>query len=123
MFRMYDTDKNGYLDQQEMDSIVDQMMIVAEYMGWETKELRPVSNNWIPVMVKPRIDEYLDPVWDDGGDRLWQWWHRHAGRVEKRWLDNNSTPRAARVRPGIVIIWYSAITGVEEETFFLLDIT
>ena len=28
---------------QEMDSIVDQMMTVAEYIGWETKELRPVS--------------------------------------------------------------------------------
>ena len=44
MFRMYDTDKNGYLDQEEMDSIVDQMMTVAEYMGWETNELRPVSD-------------------------------------------------------------------------------
>ena len=43
MFRMYDTDKNGFLDQEEMDSIVDQMMTVAEYMGWETNELRPVS--------------------------------------------------------------------------------
>ena len=29
---------------QEMDSIVDQMMTVAEYIGWETKELRPVRN-------------------------------------------------------------------------------
>ncbi len=27
-----------------MDSIIDQMMTVAEYIGWETKELRPVSN-------------------------------------------------------------------------------
>ena len=44
MFRMYDTDKNGFLDQEEMDSIVDQMMTVAEYMGWETNELRPVSD-------------------------------------------------------------------------------
>ena len=43
MFRMYDTDKNGYLDQVEMDSIIDQMMTVAEYMGWETNELRPVG--------------------------------------------------------------------------------
>ena len=43
MFRMYDTDKNGFLDQVEMDSIIDQMMTVADYMGWETNELRPVS--------------------------------------------------------------------------------
>ena len=33
---------NGYLDQHEMDLIVDQMMVVAEYIGWETKELRPI---------------------------------------------------------------------------------
>ncbi len=26
-----------------MDCIIDQMMTVAEYIGWETKELRPVK--------------------------------------------------------------------------------
>ena len=44
---MYDTDKNGFLDQVEMDSIIDQMMTVAEYMGWETNELRPVTDHHI----------------------------------------------------------------------------
>ena len=42
MFRMYDTDKNGFLDQDEMDSIIDQMMTGAEYIGWEREGLRPV---------------------------------------------------------------------------------
>ena len=36
---------------QEMDSIVDQMMTVAEYIGWETKELRPVRNVYLIYIV------------------------------------------------------------------------
>ena len=46
-----------------MDSIVDQMMTVAEYIGWETKELRPVRNvyffniHWQAEQFKLRIIE------------------------------------------------------------------
>jgi hypothetical protein len=29
--------------QQEMDCIVNQMMAVAEYLGWDASELKPVN--------------------------------------------------------------------------------
>ncbi|EDV27814.1 uncharacterized protein TRIADDRAFT_21777, partial [Trichoplax adhaerens] len=64
MFRLYDCDNSDYLETHELDNIVQQMLLVGRYLGWDVSELEPILEDMLQELdcnndKKISLDEWI----------------------------------------------------------------
>ncbi|MGH0128722.1 UNVERIFIED_CONTAM: hypothetical protein FKN15_035848 [Acipenser sinensis] len=111
-FRLYDADGNGLLDSSELDRIINQMVHVAEYLEWDSTELRPILQEMMEEIDYDRDGTVTLEEWIRGGMTTIPLLVLLGVEtiMQHNWVEGNSPTKCDRCRKSIKC--YQGLTGL-----------